>query len=117
MKVLIAPDWRAGNPYHDLLAQALKRLSVSVDFLQNYKRVFPLARSVRGSSADIFHLHWPEAYFSRANAGLDWCRHARFPVDLDLACQSKVLAYTAHNLLPHTRRSSILHLSAKVNAR
>lgn len=117
MKVLIAPDWRAGNPYQDLLAQALKRQSVSADFLQNYKRAFPLARSVRSSSADIFHLHWPEAYYSRANAGLEWYRHARFPVDLGLACQNKLLAYTAHNLLPHSRRTRLFQLSAKVNAR
>lgn len=117
MKVLIAPDWRAGNPYQDLLAQALERQSVSVDFLQDYKRVFPLARSVRGSSANIFHLHWPEAFYSRAKARLDWYRHARFPADLELACQNRILAYTAHNLLPHSRHTRLFQLSAKVNVR
>lgn len=117
MKVLFAPDWRAGNPYQDLLAQALQRQAIPVEFLQNYKRMLPLARSVRQSSADVFHLHWPEAYFSRRNAGLEWYRHARFPIDLEIASRTKLLAYTAHNLLPHSKHSRLFNISAKLNAR
>jgi len=117
MRVLFAPDYREGNRYQDLLAQALERQGVAVDFLRNYKRILPLARSVPQTSADIFHLHWPEAYFSRVSDGLNWSRHARFLLDLEIASQNKILAYTAHNLLPHKRQNGLLNSATKFNVK
>jgi beta-1,4-mannosyltransferase len=118
MRVLFAPDWREGNPYQDLLAQALQRHDVSVDFLTGYRRILPLGRSAPNIPTRILHLHWPEAYFSPRSDGFDWSRHARFCLDLEIALRNKVLAYTAHNLLPHSRRyQGLVELNIKYVAR
>ena len=67
MKVLHAPDYRAGNPYQRLLADAVEaRTDIRVDFLSGYPRLLPLARGVRRHGADVLHLHWPEAYAGNA---------------------------------------------------
>jgi len=103
MKVLFAPDWRAGVPYQTLLAEALTGLGVEVDFLADYKRVLALSRLVKTRTFDLLHLHWPEAYYPRKKDGLDWWRQARFPSDLALATRRHPLVVTAHNLEPHNR--------------
>ena len=59
MKVLFAPDWRAGVPYQTLLAAALAALGVKVEFLAGYKRALALTRLVRAREFDVLHLHWP----------------------------------------------------------
>ncbi|MEA3208415.1 MAG: hypothetical protein QOE70_1472 [Chthoniobacter sp.] len=105
MKVLFAPDWRAGVPYQRLLAEALADVGVEVDFLSRYRRVLPLTRLLRERSgpSEILHLHWPEAYYPLRDDGWDWFRRARFSTDLALATRHTVLATTAHNLLAHNR--------------
>lgn len=100
MKVLHAPDYRAGNPYQRLLANAVEaRSDIRVDFLSGYPRLLPLARGVRRHGADVLHLHWPEAY--AGNAPRRW----RFPLDLRLADLRAPLVLTAHNLAAHDRAS------------
>ena len=103
MEVVFAPDWREGVPYQRLLAEALERLGVRVQFLSGYKRVLPLARAMREQHADILHLHWPEAYYPPKKDGRDWFRRARFQLDLRLALRHCKLATTGHNLAPHNR--------------
>ncbi|MCE9612276.1 MAG: glycosyltransferase family 4 protein [Chthoniobacter sp.] len=103
MRVLFAPDWRAGVPYQTLLAEALGGLGVDVDFLSDYKRVLALSRLVKTRAFDVLHLHWPEAYYPRKKDGLDWWRQARFGSDLALATRRHPLVVTAHNLEPHNR--------------
>ena len=98
MEVLFAPDWRAGNPYQELLARALRRQGITVSFIEGYKRIFPLRRLLARGHRDVFHIHWPEAYYSRKYDGFDWLRHARFPFDLASATKGCALATTAHNL-------------------
>jgi len=65
MRVLFAPDWRAGNQYQTLLAEALSQHGVEVSFLSDYHRGLPLFRGTRARVPDLVHLHWPEAYFRR----------------------------------------------------
>src|SRR3954469_6597638 len=108
MNILFAPDYRAGVPYQMLLADALARCGANVRFLQGYKRVFPLSRLLRDQDCDIFHLHWPEAYYSRKGDAFDLFRTAQFPFDLHQASQRAVLVTTAHNLHAHDRTSEML---------
>ena len=107
MKVLFAPDWRAGVPYQRLLAEALAPHGVEVEFLRNYRRILPLTRLIadrkREGRVDLLHLHWPEAYYPPLKDGRDWFRCFRFPLDLALATRRCPLAITAHNLIAHNR--------------
>lgn len=103
MRVLFAPDWRNGVPYQKLLADALTKQGVTVDFLAGYRRVMPLWRALKNERCDVFHLHWPEAYFPQMHDGFDWFRRARFSTDLTLATRDVPLVLTAHNLHTHNR--------------
>ncbi len=108
MKVLFAPDWRAGGPYQQFLADALRKEDVEVLFFRHYyKRVFPLARLMkvqqREQPCDLLHLHWPEAYYPQQGDRFDWFRLARFSTDLALATRRCPLVLTAHNLKAHNR--------------
>ncbi len=103
MKVLFAPDWRNGVPYQQLLAEALRRQGVEVDYLCGYKRVMPLTRLLAQQRCDILHLHWPEAYYPRKGDAFDAFRRARFATDLRGALRHCKLATTAHNLHAHNR--------------
>jgi hypothetical protein len=100
---VFAPDWRNGVQYQRLLAEALPPHGVTVSFLANYKRIFPLRRLMRGRAGDILHLHWPEAYYPAKGDLWDWFRRARFPFDLAGAMRGRALAITAHNLQAHNR--------------
>lgn len=108
IRVVFAPDYRAGVAYQTLLADALARHGASVGFLQGYKRVLPLSRLLKNQECDILHLHWPEAYYPRRGDALDLFRTARFPFDLDRATQNAALVTTAHNFLAHNRAAETL---------
>ena len=97
MRILFAPDWRAGVPYQSLLAEALVRRGANVKFAEHYKRVLPLHWLLRDQECDILHLHWPEAYYPRKADALDLFRAARFPYDLDWAIRRTNLVTTAHD--------------------
>jgi glycosyltransferase involved in cell wall biosynthesis len=103
MKILFAPDYRVGNPYQELLADALTRKGVEVSFLSHYRRGLPLSRGSRDSSQDLIHLHWPEKYFARKGDAWDWLRVQRYPLDYWLTTRHRPVVLTAHNLLPHNR--------------
>jgi glycosyltransferase involved in cell wall biosynthesis len=99
LRVLFAPDYRAGVPYQADLAQAIKAEGVAVEFLSHYRRGLPLFRGSRDfGRLDAIHLHWPEAYFRQGlGTKLKYC------VDLKLATWRRPLFLTAHNLYPHNR--------------
>jgi glycosyltransferase involved in cell wall biosynthesis len=107
LRVLFAPDWRAGVPYQRLLAEALGAHGIEVGFLRDYRRLLPLTRLLRprqrAGHCDLLHLHWPEAYYPDRGDGLDPFRCARFSLDLALATRRSCLVVTAHNLLAHDR--------------
>ncbi len=103
LRVLFAPDYRAGNPYQQLLAEALSRHGVKVGFMSDYRRVLPLARGSAAAAADIVHLHWPELYFARRGDIWDRLRVLRYPLDYWLTARRTPVVVTAHNLLPHNR--------------
>jgi beta-1,4-mannosyltransferase len=103
IRVLFAPDYRAGVPYQALLAEALSRHSIDVVFLSDYRRCLPLYRGSRGIAPDIVHVHWPEKYFPSRGDGWDWLRVMRYPLDCWLTANRAPLTLTAHNLVPHNR--------------
>lgn len=106
MKVVMAPDWRAGNPYQRLLAAGLVDAGVDLQFLSHYRRGLPLARGLMDMPCDLLHLHWPESYFERKGEKWGWLREWRFPLDLQLATRRLPYVATAHNLYPHNRSDS-----------
>ncbi|MEM7386689.1 MAG: hypothetical protein AAF514_17265 [Verrucomicrobiota bacterium] len=108
MKVLFAPDFSRENAYQPLLAEALEEAGLTVRFLSDYKRVFPLARSLPAAEADLVHIHWPEAYFLNRGDRWDLMRKLRYPLDLSLATRKTPSVLTAHNLLPHNRADEAL---------
>ena len=55
MKIVFAPDWRSGVPYQRLLAEALQRRGLTIDFLSEYRRVLPLARAMKNHPGDLLH--------------------------------------------------------------
>lgn len=103
LRVLFAPDYRAGTPYQTYLAEALERRGMEVMYLDGYRRGLPLARGVAAKKPDLLHLHWPEDYFREAKDGLDRLRVLRYPLDLLLTSRQCPIVWTAHNLLPHNR--------------
>lgn len=113
-RVLMAPDYRAGNPYQQLLVEALAESGVESEFPIGYRRVMPLSRMLGSSRADLLHLHWPDAYFRVAGDRVDAWRICRFPIDLTIARRKMPLVATAHNLYPHNRvRSKALHVATR----
>jgi len=103
LRVLFAPDYRAGNPYQPLLAEALSKHGVDVEFLSDYRRGLPLVRGSAAAAPDLVHLHWPEAYFGRRGDTWDRLRVLRYPLDYWLTSRRHPIVVTAHNLLPHNR--------------
>jgi glycosyltransferase involved in cell wall biosynthesis len=103
MRVLFAPDYRSGNPYQTLLADALDARGVKVDFLSDYYRGLPLFRGARAKKPDIIHIHWPEQYFQKRSDFWGRLRVARYPLDCWLTQRYRPIVLTAHNLLPHNR--------------
>lgn len=103
LRVLFAPDYRSGNPYQQLLAEALFLRGIEVVFPEGYRRGLPLARSVAAIKPDVVHLHWPDAFFRRTGDRWDRLRVMRYPLDLWLTAVRRPIVVTAHNLLPHNR--------------
>lgn len=103
LRVLFAPDYRAGLPYQQLLARALTAHGIDVLYPTGYRRGLPLARGAARARPDIVHLHWPEAYFRKAGDRWDCLRVWRYPLDLWLTSRQCPIVVTAHNLLPHNR--------------
>jgi beta-1,4-mannosyltransferase len=100
LRIVFAPDYRAGITYQADLANALVHENVSTLFLSHYRRGLPLYRGCADFAPfDGLHLHWPEAYFRESSR---WWK-ARFVFDLFAATWKRPLFLTAHNLYPHNR--------------
>jgi hypothetical protein len=94
MRVLFAPDWRAGTPYQRLLAKALSQHGDQVSFLSEYYRGLPLFRGTRIKVPDLVHIHWPDAHFSQRGDGWDRVRVARYPLDCWLTAHYRPIVLT-----------------------
>ncbi len=104
MHILMAPDYRAGNPYQDLLARSLNEAGAVVQFPVGYRRGLPLYRALRDMSPrpDVLHLHWSEAYLKGNNALTRGLYAEKFLLDLRLARRlTGRLVWTVHNRVAH----------------
>lgn len=116
MKVLFAPDYRNGDPYQQIVADALSQEGLQVIFPEGYRRGFPLWRECVRSRPDILHLHWPEAYFYHPNKWYEQVRRVRLLADLFCVRRRVPLVITMHNQVPHYCRTTptIRHLFAGI---
>lgn len=106
MKVLFAPDYRNGDPYQQILADALSEEGIQVIFPEGYRRGFPLGRECARVPPNILHLHWPEAYFYHPNKWYEQVRRVRLLADLFCVRQRIPLVITMHNQVPHYCRNT-----------
>jgi beta-1,4-mannosyltransferase len=99
IRVAFAPDFRDVVPYEHLLADALSKLGIKIDFLKGYRRVLPLYRALGGVSVDILHLHFPQYYLIKGDQ-FDLWRKLRFCPELYLTTRNLRVVYTVHDLYP-----------------
>ncbi len=104
MRVLMMPDCRANNPYQTLLAEALTEEGATVEFSQDYRRVFPFWRALRQSQNqfEIFHLHWTHPYLKGKVYWIKLIYSIKFLIDIWLVKLSGAqVVWTVHNLTSH----------------
>ena len=107
----MAPDYRADNPYQQLLADALCRLGVSTEFPSGYRRVLPLTRAAGKPLPNVLHLHWASAYLRADSAIWRAAYAAKLVADLHLLRLRGVrIVWTVHNLAAHEERTPALDL-------
>jgi beta-1,4-mannosyltransferase len=112
LNVLMLPDWRAGNPYQDLLAQSVRDAGARVEFADYPQQSFALNRVInRNPHVNVLHLHWPNPLFgplfwdgSRVPAFL---RMGLLIVDIALArARGRRIIWTLHNLVSHESKDA-----------
>lgn len=115
-KIYMFPDYREGNPYQILLEKAIKEAGVQVQFMQGYRRVFPLTRAIRAMSTDqmpdALHLNWYEPFLKGNNGLTAWIYAKKFLADLSMAKRLVgKLVWTVHNRVSHESTRPSLELS------
>ncbi len=112
MRVLMMPDYRADNPYQELLATALRQEQVNVCFSVGYRRVFPIFRAARDcSSVKVLHLHWVNPYLKGSNWLTRLIYSFKFLIALLLVRLTGTrIVWTIHNRLSHEARFPRLEL-------
>lgn len=117
--VVFLPDWRAGNPYQSLLAQALLGRGLQVGFHAMPKGLFALNRlpaDVRRSR--VLHLHWVNDLISHLvwpqNGGLRWLKRCCLVLDVWLLrARGTRVVWTVHNLVSHESVNPQAELAAR----
>lgn len=104
IKVLMLPDCRQANPYQFLLADALEKQGVEVSFFNEYRRVFPLLRTLinQQHNFDVIHLHWILPFVK----GKSWYTKTIYAVKfllelIVLKCVGIRMVWTIHNCVTH----------------
>jgi beta-1,4-mannosyltransferase len=104
MKVLVMPDYREGNPYQQLLADAIAASGVEVVFPKGTRRVLPIFRAVRDQhpAIDVLHLHWLEPYINGKHPLHELVYTFKFLLDICLTRLTGTrLVWTVHNQVEH----------------
>lgn len=114
-KVLMMPDYRHDNPYQSLLAQELRSHSPDfahdISFTSDYRRVFPLFRSVKDHEATVLHLHWLTPYLKGKTYLTRLFYSLKLIFDLWLIRFKGIkLVWTIHNYLSHNAQFPKLEL-------
>jgi glycosyltransferase involved in cell wall biosynthesis len=101
MRVLICPDFRATNPYQQLLATAVSHQNITVLWGKHGR--FTLLKSLR-YKPDLIHLHWTAPFWLDGHPLRSRVAALRFLAELLEAKRRGVkLVWTAHNLHDHER--------------
>ena len=103
LRVLFLPDWREGNPYQTLLADALSKQAVDPVFPNGRRRGLPITRAAADADAKLIHLHWPEGFLGQKGQLIDTIRSFRLPLEIAHIGRRIPVVLTAHNITPHTR--------------
>ncbi|MBD1825725.1 glycosyltransferase family 4 protein [Cyanobacteria bacterium FACHB-DQ100] len=104
LNVLMLPDYREGNPYQQLLADAIEQNDCKVNFYGNYRRVLPIFRAIQDQAhrPDLLHLHWLEKYLRGDNLVLRSAYAAKLIVDLLLVRATGTrLVWSIHDQIEH----------------
>ena len=100
------PDWRAGNPYLEMLYSRAEQHDIVAVPVENPALLTPTALAGDRDVTRILHIHWSDAIAqSAATEGEAWSRAASF-ADGVAAFQASggILVWTVHNILPHDLR-------------
>lgn len=106
-KVLMAPDYRQGNPYQTLLAQSLENKGWKVSFAHFTYCHFPFLKLLKeAGNVDVLHVHWMTDIIKRITESPSSFKFylKLFFLVLDcLAVRAKgvKLIWTIHNKLAH----------------
>lgn len=114
-RVLMMPDYRHDNPYQSLLVKELRSqsldLALNINFTSDYRRVFPLFRSVKDNDATVLHLHWLTPYLKGKTYLTRLFYSLKLIVDLWLIRFTGIkFVWTIHNCLSHNTRFPRLEL-------
>lgn len=104
IQVLMLPDYREGNPYQQLLANAIEQNDCNVGFYANYRRGLPIFRAVQDQAhrPDVLHLHWLEKYLRGDNFFLRLTYAVKFIVDILLTRSLGTrIVWSIHDQLEH----------------
>lgn len=107
MNILMMPDYRGGNPYQTLLANALNHQGLNVFFCVGYRRVFPIYRQVKQGleSVDVLHLHWLDPYLKGNSYLYKLIYCLKFLLDIWLVKRQNIrIVWTIHNLASHNTK-------------
>lgn len=111
--VLMMPDYRADNPYQQLLSTALEREGAVVQFPKGYRRVFPLFRAIKDEPKEtrVLHLHWIDQYIKGENWFVKLVYGLKFLLDiLIVRSSSYAVVWTIHNTVSHNAKFPRLEL-------
>ncbi len=113
MQVLMLPDYREGNPYQQLLADAIEQNDCQVHFYGNYRRVLPIFRALQDQTRrpDLLHLHWLEKYLRGNSFVLRYVYAIKLIADLLLVRAAGTrLVWSIHDQLEHDTKFPKLDL-------
>ena len=101
------PDWRGGNPYQNLLNDAVQAQGDEVAFSDFPDAILPLQAVLRSHpGVQVLHLHWVNSLIAPAvwaSSPLKrWIRRALLKLDLMLTRLRGVrVVWTVHNFTAH----------------
>ncbi len=110
LHILIMPDFRYPNPYQSLLAAALEKQGVTVDFWRYpYVKTFPIFRAAvipawknPQNSYQVVHLHWIHEYIESSSQLKQLWRSLKFILDIICTRLAGVkIVWTVHNAMAH----------------
>lgn len=97
------PDWRAGNPYLEMLYSRADRHGVVAVPVANPAIVPPTSFAGDRDVRRVLHIHWSNAVAQSAPTEDEaWSRAASFADGVDaFQASGGILVWTVHNVLPH----------------